>query len=72
MTASRQIKDFLEARGISQAHISRETGIPLPKLSLALNEKRRLKLEEYEEICGALGVGCDTFLTPRSPENRVV
>lgn len=70
MTAGRQIKDFIDAKGISQAHISRETGIPLPKLSLALNEKRRLKLEEYEEICWALGVGCDAFLTPRPPDAR--
>lgn len=60
-----KIKQFLDENNISQTELSIETRIPLPKLNLVLNEKRRLKWEEYEFICGALDVGVDKFLTPR-------
>ena len=36
------IKRYLEEKGISQAHISRETGIDVSKLNLGLNGNRRL------------------------------
>jgi len=60
-----KIKQFLNENNISQTQLSIEAKIPLPKLNLALNEKRRLTLPEYELICGALGVGVDKFLEPR-------
>ena len=60
-----KIKDYLDTNGISQTHVSNETQIPLPKLNLALNGKRRLTFEEYELICGAVNVGTDKFLEPR-------
>lgn len=60
-----KIKNYLDTNGISQTHVSNETQIPLPKLNLALNGKRRLTFEEYELICGAVNVGTDKFLEPR-------
>lgn len=68
MEVGAKIKEYMTSNGISQAHISRKTGIPLPKLNLALNGNRRLTFEEYELICGAFGVGCDAFLEPRAPK----
>lgn len=62
------IKDYLENKGISQRFVSRRTGIDPAKLSLALNGNRKLTLEEYSLICGALGVNTDCFLKPRLPE----
>jgi len=62
-----EIKDYLEEKGISQTFVSKKTGIPLPKLNLALNGNRRLTLEEYTLICGALEVNTDKFLKPRLP-----
>lgn len=62
------IKDYMLSSGRTQTYISRRTGIPISKLNLALNGKRKLNLEEYELICGALGVSVDRFLTPRVPE----
>ena len=56
MKPEARIKEYMEARGISQAFVSRETGISTVKLNLALNGNRRLSLEEYELICGALMV----------------
>ncbi|MCI9058856.1 MAG: helix-turn-helix transcriptional regulator [Lachnospiraceae bacterium] len=65
MCVGMKIKDYLDTNGISQTHVSNETQIPLPKLNLALNGKRRLTFEEYELICGAVNVGTDKFLEPR-------
>ena len=63
-----KIKDYLEENGISQAHISRKTGIGSVKLNLALNGNRRLTFEEYASICGTLELNTDFFLKPRLPE----
>lgn len=63
-----KIKSYLEEKGITQAFISRQTGIELPKLNLALNGKRKITFEEYSIICGALNVNTDFFLKPRLPK----
>lgn len=63
-----EIKKYLEENGITQAFISRKTGIEPSKLSLALNGERRLTFDEYSVICGVLGVNTDKFLKPRLPE----
>ena len=59
-----QIKNYMEQHGISQKFICDRTGISPPKLSMALNGKRRLSLEEYALICGALEVNTDKFVKP--------
>lgn len=71
MNVGHKIRTYLESKGISQAFLSAKTGIPPAKLSLALNNKRRLSLPEYEAICWALGVGVDTFMEPKPPEGVV-
>jgi transcriptional regulator with XRE-family HTH domain len=67
------IKEYLNERGISQAFLCRKTHIGRAKLSLSLNGDRRLSLEEYAAICGALGVNTDYFLKPcKLEEDRTV
>ena len=68
MHVGRKILEYLDNRGITQTFLSNKSGIPLAKLNLALNGKRRISLDEYEAICGALGVGTDAFLSPRLPD----
>lgn len=68
METGSKIKQYLLEHGISQAFVSRTTGIPAPKLNLSLNGRRRLSFDEYERICGTLGVGVDTFITPQRPQ----
>lgn len=70
MSVAGRIKSYIDQNGISQSYLGRKTGIALAKLNLSLNEKRELKLEEYQAICYALGVGFDKFLEP-SPPPRV-
>lgn len=65
------IKLYLEQNGITQAFLSRKTGIDTAKLNLALNGTRRLSLEEYAVICWVLGVNTDFFLKPRSLKKEV-
>lgn len=68
MSTEKKIKEYLKENGISQIHISKLSKIPEPVLSMTLNEKRKMTLEEYALICGALKVNTDKFLKPRLPE----
>ena len=68
MKENLEIRKYLKEKGISQTFVSKKTGIPLPKLNLALSGKRRLTLEEYTLICGALELNTDFFLKPRLPD----
>ena len=70
MQANSEIKKYLEEHGITQVFISRKTGIEASKLSLALNGGRKLTLDEYALICGALRVSTDKFLKPRLPDQK--
>lgn len=70
MSESSAIKEYLKDNGITQAFLSRRTGIDAAKLSLALNGERKLSLYEYSLICGVLGVNTDKFLKPRLPEEK--
>lgn len=72
MDVGMKIKTYIEENGISQTHLSKKTGIPLPKLNLALNGNRRMTFPEYENICWALGVNTDKFIQPRMPEKEIV
>ena len=40
-------------------------GIPRPKLNKMLNGEQKISLDDYELICGALGVGVEEFLSPK-------
>lgn len=70
MEVGMKIKRYLDENGITQAFISRKTGISNSKLNLALNGNRKLTFEEYELICGALGVQAGFFLKARIPEEK--
>lgn len=70
MEVGLKIKCYLDKNGITQAHLSRETGIDQVKLNLGLNGKRRFTFYEYSIICGVLGVNTDYFIKPRMPERE--
>lgn len=70
MEIGEKISRYLKSNGISQAYVSRKTGISYPKLSLVLTGKRKLAVQDYELICGALNVPVSTFLQPRILNSR--
>ena len=65
MQTNLDIKKYLEENGITQAFVSKKTGISRSKLSIALNGERKLTIDEYALICGALGVNTDFFVKPK-------
>ena len=70
MDVGTKIKKYLSDTGVSQAFVSKKSGIPASKLNQSLNGKRRLTLSEYESICGALGVEVGMFISPSPPITR--
>lgn len=48
------LKEYLNDRGISQAHVSRESGIQQDLLWRALNGRRKMSITEYIDICRAI------------------
>lgn len=72
MEVGLRIKEYLDVKGISQAHISRETRIDPVKLNLGLNGKRRFTFYEYAVICGVLNLDTNFFLKPRLPDKEEV
>ena len=65
-----RVKEYLKDTGRTQIWLSKETGIPAPKLNLALCGKRKLTFEEYALICGALGVDTNKFIVPKTNPTR--
>ena len=57
--------------GMSQIELSKKSNIAPAKLNLTLNSKRRMTFDEYQVICYVLGVGVDTFMSPRPPEGVI-
>lgn len=60
-----KIKEYMEKKGINQSEIADMVGIPRPKLNKMLNGEQKISLDDYELICGALGVGVEEFLSPK-------
>lgn len=70
MSVGARIKNYLTSHGISQAWLCETTGLTPAKMSLALSEKRKLSVVDYELIVGALGVDGGAFIEPKNPEDE--
>lgn len=64
MAVGTRIKNYLDARGISQAWLSEQSGIFESRMSLLLNDKRRMRIDDYEKIIGVLKLPAGTFIEP--------
>lgn len=56
-----KIKKYLDENGIKYSFLSEKIGIPMNVLSPLLNGKRKMTVEEYFTICGALELPVNTF-----------
>ena len=56
MQMHERVKRYIGDRGLSQKIIAANMGIPESKLSLLLNGKRRMTVDDYESICRAMAV----------------
>ena len=51
-----RIRKYIDDRDVSRKIIAMNVGFSESQLSLLLNGKRRLSVDEYEKICGAMAV----------------
>lgn len=56
-----KVKEYLDENGIKYSYLSEKIGMPMNTLSLLLNGKRKMSVEEYFVICEVLGLPVDTF-----------
>lgn len=56
-----RIRDYIEERELSRKIIAANMGVTESKLSLILNGKRRLTVDDYEALCRAMAVDPGKF-----------
>lgn len=66
LTVADKIRGYMAERKISNAELSRRTGIRESALSKALNNQRKIDINEYIIIVEALEAPADTFLKTQS------
>ena len=65
MSVEKRIKLYLVEHDISQKKLAVDIGMTQHTLSLVLNSKRKLSIDEYQAIINALNVSADKFMMPR-------
>ena len=61
MNIPEKIKKCLNTQGKTQTWLSKQTNISPPKLSAALNGKRKINVDEFDLIIKALNVDANEF-----------
>ena len=56
MQMHERVKNYITERGLSQKLIAANMNITESRLSLILNGKRRMTVDDYEMICRAMAV----------------
>ena len=56
------IKDYVTEKKLSQKQIAENMNITEPRLSLMLNGKRKITVDDYLSICKAIAVSPTKFL----------
>lgn len=60
-TMGNTLKTYMKRHGIKQQFVSDKAGIRPQILGAMLNEKRKIEVTEYYEICKAMGVNPDAI-----------
>lgn len=66
MVVQKRIAQYLSESGITQAFICKKTGMSPKRLSDILTNKSRMRADEYESICKALGKTPNDFMEVRA------
>lgn len=62
MTVQKRVATYLLDNGITQAFVAEKTGIKRKRMSDILTLKSKMKADEYEKICKALGKAPNDFM----------
>jgi len=71
LKAQEVIMSNIKSRGISQAHISRRTGIKPSRLSMMLSGDLRMPIDDFVLICKAVKVDPTTMLSTHNNGNSI-
>lgn len=58
-----KIKEYLTDTGLKYSEVANEIGLPVNALAAMLNGERKITAEEYFDICRALDVPLDKFIS---------
>ena len=66
----KKIKSHMNERGLKYSFVANEIGMPMNIFSALLNDKRKMSIEEYVDICKVLEVSVEHFtnLNPVLPQ----
>lgn len=67
----REIKNHINNSGLKLSAIAEKADIPMNIFSAMMNDRRRIKAEEYFAICEALGVSLDKFAQSKSKVSKL-
>lgn len=70
MGVQKEIADYLEEKGITQAHVARKCGFTKQKMYKIVKQKQKLGIKDYEKICIALGVHPSFFFDKAREEEN--
>lgn len=62
MTVAEQIKKYIDENGIIQSFVAERANMRTDAFSNAMNGKRKITIDEYVRICGALRQPASRFL----------
>lgn len=62
MTVQKRVATYLLDNGITQAFVAEKAGITRKRMSDILTLKSKMKADEYEKICKALGKQPNDFM----------
>ena len=71
MIVQSRIADYIEKNGLKKRHVAEQAGIKQDRFSLIINNHVRLRADELEKICIALGVGVSEFVVDSPKESDV-
>lgn len=62
MEANKKLNEYLKEHGISQSFLAEKLGISRTRMSMMLNEKRKMTADDLIKICKILKVSPEMFM----------
>lgn len=66
MQVYKKVREYIDENGFKQKTIASAAGIPNVTFNAMLNGKRKMYADDLRDICIAMNVSADTFITRES------
>ena len=67
-TVADRMNSYVSQKGIKKTHLAKTAGMPYGTVACLLNGQRRMTVEQYQQLCSALGVRPSFFMEEADPE----